>query len=106
MPTDRTGEPPQGLEGMDHRVLTYRDRGRPARLATQWIRYLTASGLGAIVNYLTFCGFVFAVPIAAAYPVIGVAAGSVAGMFFNYGIYNNFVFAADSKPQDANAADL
>ncbi len=25
MPTDRTGEPPQGLEGMDHRVLTYRD---------------------------------------------------------------------------------
>jgi len=25
MPTDRTGEPPQGLEGMDHRILTYRD---------------------------------------------------------------------------------
>jgi CopA family copper-resistance protein len=25
MPVDRTGEPPQGLEGMDHRVLTYRD---------------------------------------------------------------------------------
>ncbi len=25
IPTDRTGEPPQGLEGMDHRVLTYRD---------------------------------------------------------------------------------
>jgi CopA family copper-resistance protein len=25
MPTDRTSEPPQGLEGMDHRVLTYRD---------------------------------------------------------------------------------
>ncbi len=25
MPMDRTGEPPVGLEGMDHRVLTYRD---------------------------------------------------------------------------------
>jgi len=25
MPEDRTGEPPQGLEGLDHRVLTYRD---------------------------------------------------------------------------------
>ena len=25
MPMDRTGEPPQGLEGMDHKVLTYRD---------------------------------------------------------------------------------
>ena len=25
MPSDRTAEPPQGLEGMDHRVLTYRD---------------------------------------------------------------------------------
>ena len=25
MPTDRTGEPPQGLEKLDHRVLTYRD---------------------------------------------------------------------------------
>ncbi len=25
MPTDRTGEPPQGLEKVDHRVLTYRD---------------------------------------------------------------------------------
>ena len=25
MPTDRTGEPPQGLEGMDHKVLVYRD---------------------------------------------------------------------------------
>ena len=25
MPMDRSAEPPQGLEGMDHRVLTYRD---------------------------------------------------------------------------------
>ncbi len=25
MPTDRTGEPPVGLEGLDHRVLMYRD---------------------------------------------------------------------------------
>ena len=25
MATDRTGEPPQGLEGMDHKVLVYRD---------------------------------------------------------------------------------
>ncbi len=25
MPTDRTGEPPVGLEGLDHRVLVYRD---------------------------------------------------------------------------------
>jgi CopA family copper-resistance protein len=25
MPEDRTGDPPQGLEGLDHRVLTYRD---------------------------------------------------------------------------------
>lgn len=25
MPKDRSGEPPQGLEGLDHRVLTYRD---------------------------------------------------------------------------------
>ena len=25
MPTDRTGAPPQGLEEMDHKVLTYRD---------------------------------------------------------------------------------
>jgi CopA family copper-resistance protein len=25
MPADRTAEPPQGLEGMDHKVLTYRD---------------------------------------------------------------------------------
>ena len=25
MPTDRTGEAPQGLEGLDHRVLVYRD---------------------------------------------------------------------------------
>jgi len=25
MPSDRTAEPPQGLEGMDHKVLTYRD---------------------------------------------------------------------------------
>ncbi|GAC1575560.1 MAG: hypothetical protein NVS3B5_06640 [Sphingomicrobium sp.] len=25
MPTDRSGEPPQGLDGLDHRVLVYRD---------------------------------------------------------------------------------
>ena len=25
MPTDRTGEPPQGLEAADHRILTYKD---------------------------------------------------------------------------------
>ena len=31
MPTDRTNEPPQGLEGMDHRVLTYRDLRALAR---------------------------------------------------------------------------
>lgn len=58
----------------------------------QWLRFLGANALGGAVNYAVYAALVTLTALGAAYPVMGVAAGSVAGLIFNFAISKFWVF--------------
>jgi putative flippase GtrA len=62
------------------------------RGAAQWGRFVAANGVGALVNYGTYAALVALVPLVAAWPVLGVAGGSVAGLVFNFTFSKLWVF--------------
>lgn len=47
---------------------------------------------GGSVNYLTYAGLVYAVPLVGRHPVLGVAAGSAAGLVANFLLARRYVF--------------
>lgn len=72
---------------------TYTFQGsRPEPLLAQWARFLAANAIGGAVNYATFAVLVSETVTVASQPMIGVAAGSVAGMVFNFMASKKFVF--------------
>jgi len=50
----------------------------------EWLRYLGANGLGWLANNGAYFWLVLAAPGGHRHPVLAVAAGSVAGMAFNF----------------------
>jgi putative flippase GtrA len=58
----------------------------------EYLRYLWTSGVGAAVNYSVFATLVLTLPLVAATPTLGVAAGSIAGMIVNFTLYRLVVF--------------
>lgn len=67
--------------GLDHRPPV-----------VQWLRFLGANAVGGAVNYGVYAAIVTFSAVAAAYPVIGVAAGSAAGLIFNFAVSKFWVF--------------
>lgn len=59
---------------------------------TEWARFTLLNLGGFAVNYGTYAVLVAGVPLVAAHPILGVAAGSVAGLFVNFGINKFLVF--------------
>jgi len=70
-------------------TFTAADRRAPF---IQWLRFLGANAIGGIVNYGVYVLIVTFTQAGAAYPVLGVAAGSVAGLIFNFAISKYWVF--------------
>ncbi|MEQ1438718.1 GtrA family protein [Fontimonas sp. SYSU GA230001] len=66
-----------------NRHWTFADRRGSAR-ATEWGRYLLTMLGGGAVNYAVYAGLLATLPLVARWPVLGVAAGSLAGMMVNY----------------------
>jgi putative flippase GtrA len=50
--------------------------------------------IGFAANYGTYAALIALVPMVAAHPVIGVAAGAIAGMFGNFVLSRRLVFRA------------
>lgn len=74
-----------------NRLWTFRGRGtRPAH--QQWALFLVANLVGFVLNRGTFAVAVALLPIAAAYPVLAIAAGTAVGMLFNFHLARRFVF--------------
>lgn len=65
-----------------NRRYTFTPRSEP--LWREWLRYFVAMLGGFAVNYAVYAGLVFAIPLVRAWPVLGVAAGSLAGLVVNY----------------------
>ena len=75
-----------------NRAWTFRSASRKAPVAAQWGRFVLLNLVGFAANYGTYVAVVAGTAIGAAHPVIGVAAGSIAGMFLNFGLSRRYVF--------------
>jgi putative flippase GtrA len=73
-----------------NRRFTFADADTPP--VSQWGRFLAANAVGGGVNYAVYAVLVTLVPVVAAYPVLGVAAGSLAGLVFNFTASKKWVF--------------
>ena len=76
-------------------------KGQSANLPIwrEFLHYLGAMILGGAVNYAVYAAPVATIPLVAAQPVLGVAAGVVAGMFVNFLLADKLVFKSRTTPQ-------
>ncbi|WP_236552541.1 GtrA family protein [Belnapia sp. F-4-1] len=87
-----------------NRAWTFRASRREGGLGRQWLLFLLVNVLGFLCNYGTYAALVAGVPLVAAHPVIGVAAGSLAGLAANFLMSRRFVFgAAGADPRSSRA---
>lgn len=85
-----------------NRAWTFRSAQPKGGLGRQWALFLLVNLLGFLCNYGTYAALVAGVPLVAAQPVIGVAAGSLAGLVANFLMSRRFVFgAASPRPSRA-----
>ena len=64
----------------------------PSPPLRQWAKFMGANALGGAVNYAVYAALVTFTPWARQFPVSGVAAGAVAGLFFNFAVNKFWVF--------------
>ena len=66
--------------------------------AAEWLKFLVANLGGGAVNYAIYAALIASFAIVRAYPVLGVAAGSLAGLAVNFTLSKFVVFRA--RPRD------
>ena len=77
---------------LGNRSWTFGQRTRRHTVAQEWVLYVSANTLGWLVNNGVYIALVLTVPVMARQPVGAVAAGSLAGLFFNYTASRHVVF--------------
>jgi putative flippase GtrA len=75
-----------------NRIWTFRSADQQGALGRQWALFLLVNLVGFAVNYGTYALLVGQVPFVAAHPILGVAAGSLAGMGGNFILSRRYVF--------------
>ncbi len=61
-------------------------------LLRQWATFIAANSVGGAFNYLTYAALIAGTATVAAHPFLGVAAGSLTGMFINFAASKKLVF--------------
>jgi putative flippase GtrA len=84
---------------LNRRFTFARSPGQATRggLAAQWARFALSQLSGATVNLSSYALLVYAVGVVARHPVIGVAVGSLAGMFTNFTAARRYVFSSAAR---------
>ena len=75
-----------------NRIWTFRGIVNIGSMRRQWAQYAIANIPGLLLNLGTYFALVAASVLCAAYPVLAVAAGAVAGMFANFTLARVLVF--------------
>lgn len=70
----------------------YTFRPRAGGLLREWSRYVLANALGWAANNGLYFALIMSVPFVYGHPVLAVAAGSIAGMAFNFATSKWIVF--------------
>jgi putative flippase GtrA len=76
-------------------TFTTHAHGKPAIIA-EWARFIVANLAGGAVNYATYAAAITSMPLVRAHPVLGVAAGSLAGLSVNFLASKFVVFRSPS----------
>jgi len=79
-----------------NRIFTFRGHA-PRPLAHQWLSFLLVSIGGALINYGVYVAVLQLWPLARAWPVIGAAFGSLAGLAFNFPASKLLVFRSPTS---------
>jgi len=74
-----------------NRLFTFREAKREP-MAGQWAKFATVCAVGIVFNRGTYAFLVSSVPFVYDHPVIGLLAGTAAGMFFNFFASRSLVF--------------
>ena len=74
-----------------NRFFTFRGKNEGSAHA-QWMRFLTVSACGLVLNRGTFSLCTAVMPLVYEHPVLGLLAGTGAGMFFNFFFARKLVF--------------
>jgi putative flippase GtrA len=74
-----------------NRRYTFRDQ-RDHNLTREWLRFLAANAGGGLINYTVYAVLINAFEMVSRWPVIGVAAGSMAGLIANFILSRRWVF--------------
>ncbi len=75
-----------------NRVWTFRSTTDIGPMRRQWMRYAIVNIPGLFLNLGTYFALIAGSRLCAAYPVLAVAAGAVAGMFANFTLSRTLVF--------------
>lgn len=84
-----------------NRYWTFADR-RGGHRAAEWSRYLVAMLVGGAINYTAYATLLANSATVRAWPVLGVAAGSLAGMVVNYLSSHYWIFRGQMTVKSAD----
>jgi putative flippase GtrA len=73
-----------------NRRFTFPEQRSAAR--AEWMRFVAANTIGGVVNYTVYAVLIGQGPPFTRHPGLAVAAGSLAGLVFNFTISRAFVF--------------
>ena len=68
---------------------------RSSNFLAEWAKFFTANTAGGLTNYCVYAALVAGSAVVANWPVLGVAAGSLAGLAINFNLSRWVVFARD-----------
>ena len=88
-----------------NRNYTFRAQ-QDARLLREWGRFLAANAVGGLINWASYAILVSLSTAVFTHPVIGVAAGSLAGLVVNFTLSRRFVFGAEASRVDRTLVTL
>jgi len=80
-----------------NRNLTFAEHattGGLGALAHEWLKFMLANGIGALLNYLTYTLLVSFAPFPLSNPLVATAGGVAVGLVFNFTLSKRFVFRA------------
>lgn len=77
-----------------NRILTFPERAAGSRraMASEWLRFLAANGLGFLVNYAVYATLISLASRPLNNPFLALAFGTIAGLLFNFTLSNKMVF--------------
>jgi putative flippase GtrA len=81
-----------------NRTLTFRGEAQhaPRGIVEEWAKFVAANALGFAVNYCVYASLVRFAPPPANSPFLALAAGTIAGLAFNFTLSKRLVFRKES----------